>query len=329
MYTAVALLLVLALSARAQQPLEVRRGDLQIKVRVQGTVVSEDIVRLKSAVEGRVEDLDASTFTWVNDDKPLGYLANKEMALILDSHATTEQGLLEDRWKQVYQPTPIECPSECFILRKFISNKEWLKPKAILFEAALKLQAVGRVRPEDAGLIRDGQTLEMWPVNDPTNKIHARVSHYVLDFQGNKFEPGATFTIDMSPRHYFPPGTEWEGLAVPITKKNVLLVPTDALIRFGDSVYLPVRVSTGITTRELTEITAGTEQKRQILVLDDSQLNEAMRHKSEIDPSLVKQRIQDEYLKDSPKPAKAAKGESIEALPDADSQDYGEDPYAQ
>jgi hypothetical protein len=325
-FKALALSICLSSVGQAQQPLEVRRGDIQVKARVSGTVVTEDIVRLKSAIDGRVEDLSASSWTWVTADTPLGYLANKEMAAILDSHNTTEKGVLEERWKKVYQPTPIQCPSDCFILRKYIKEKEWLKPKAILFEAALKLQAVGRVRPEDAGYVKDGQVLEFWALNDPSHKLKARIAHYVLDFQGNKFEPGGSFTIDLSAGRYLPPGTEWEGLVIPVTKKNVLMVPTDALIKYEGSVYLPVRVSTGITTRELTEITAGTEQKRPILVLDDARLNQAMRHKAEIDPDLIKKRIADEYLKDNPKPKK---DDAIEPLRDPDSQDYGEDPYAQ
>lgn len=316
--------LLAAQAVLAQQPLEVRRGDLEVKVRVSGTVVAEDIVRLKSAIDGRVEDLAASTFTWIVDEKALGYLANKEMAAILDSHNTTEKGVLEERWRKVYQPTPIQCPNDCFVLRRFIKDKDWLKPKSVLFEAALKLQAVGRVRPEDAGYVKDGQAVEMWAVNEPNRKIKARIGRYVLDFQGNKYEPGGTFTIDLGPGRYFNPGTEWEGLVIPVTRKNVLMVPTDSLIRFGDAVYLPVKVSTGITTNELTEITAGTEQKRPILVLDDSKLKEAMKHKREIDPDLVRKRIQEEYLKDKPKPSKV-----LEPLREPDAPDYGDDPYAQ
>jgi len=107
-----------------QQPLEVRRGQLQIKVRLEGTVVfvPEAVIRLRGAVEGRVEDLAVSTWTWYTAGQPMGHLANKEMAAILDSHNTTEQGVMEDRWKKVYEPTPITCPDDCYVLRVFAMN---------------------------------------------------------------------------------------------------------------------------------------------------------------------------------------------------------------
>ena len=39
--------------------------------------------------------------------------------------------------------------------------------------------------------------------------------------------------------------------------ENVLLVPTHALLRFGSGIFLPVQVSTGITTLDYTELVAG------------------------------------------------------------------------
>lgn len=315
---------VWAAAARAEQPLEVKRQDLEVDVHVHGTVVARDIIRLKSTIDGRVEGVDISTYSWAADGKPLGYLANREMAAILDAHATTAAGVLEDRWRRVYAPTPIECPRDCFVLRRFVNNKDWLRPKALLFEAALSLQLVGRVRPEDAHLIRDGQTLEFWPTDDPSRKLTARVTHYVIDIQGEKVEPGGSFTVELGPGHYLDPGTEWEGRIVPLTKRNVLVVPTGSLIRYQGAVYLPVRVSTGITTPDLTEITAGVESKRQILVIDDSRLKNAFRYKQEIDYDAINKRIEQDYLKQNPR----AKREKLDTLPAPD-QTYGDDPYSQ
>ncbi|MBI3553908.1 MAG: efflux RND transporter periplasmic adaptor subunit [Elusimicrobia bacterium] len=315
-----------ASGARAQQPLEVRRGEIQVRIRVGGTVVTDDIIRLRAAVDGRVEDLNVSTGSWFTGGKSMGHLANKEMAAILDSHNTTEQGVLEDRWKKVYEPTPIQCPADCYVLRVFIKNREWLKPKTLIVEAAQKLLLIGRVRPEDARWIKDGQDLEFWSVDNPSRKFTGRIARYVLDIQGNKVDPGGTFTLVLSPSRYFDPGTQWEGLIVPMVKKGVLIVPTDALIEYGGAAYLPVRVSTGLTTHELTEITAGAKEKQDILVLDDARLKEAMRHKmkpGEGAPAQLERQVQQDYLKPEPLP-----GPKIKNLPDPDA-NYGDDPYAQ
>jgi len=310
-----------------QQPLEVRRGQLQIKVRLEGTVVivPEAVIRLRGAVEGRVEDLAVSTWTWYTAGQPMGHLANKEMAAILDSHNTTEQGVMEDRWKKVYEPTPITCPDDCYVLRVFAKNKDWLKPNGLIVEAATKLNLVGRVRPEDARWVHDGQDFEFWSVDDPTKKFTGRIANYVLDLQGNKFNPGGTFTITLSASRYFDPGTQWEGLDVALTKSGVLVVPTAALIEYQGNSYLPIRVSTGLTTNVLTEITSGVREKQPILVLDDASLKDAMRHKMrpEEAPAPIEEKVQKDYLKPETLP-----GPKIKELPSPDAT-YGDDPYAQ
>lgn len=295
-----ALLLLAASPAAAQQEAEVRRGDLKVIVHVRGSVIATDMIRLKSQIEGRVEELNASTYTWVTNGRPLGFLASKEMAAILDSNTTTIKGVVQDRWKKVYKPTPINCPDDCFLMRVFTRNKEWLKPRALLFEAAQKLQMVGRVRPEDAQYIRDGQTLDFWPVEDPSKKMKARITNYVLDIQGEKVEPGGTFTMDLSPDRYLDPGTAWEGVIIPKAKRNVLMVPTEAVTMWKGQAYVTVRVSTGITTSDFTEITAGLQEKRPVLILDDSKLGEMDRHKQDIDMPALHQR-QAEQLREKAK----------------------------
>jgi multidrug efflux pump subunit AcrA (membrane-fusion protein) len=325
--TLLAALSIAGARCSAQQPLEVRRGEIPIIVHVEGTVVTDDVIRLRAAVDGRVEDLHISTGSWFKPETVIGHLANKEMASILDSHNTTEQGVMEDRWKQVYEPTPIQCPSDCYVLRVFIKNKDWLKPKALILEAAQKLYMVGRVRPEDAQWIKDGQDLEFWPADDPTRKFKGRITRFVLDIQGEKVNPGATFTLTMSPSRYMDPGTRWEGVVVPTVKKGILIVPTDAVIQYNGSAYVAVKVSTGLTTNELTEITTGLREKEDILVLDDARLKEAMRWRMPPGqaPDAVEKKIKKEFVKpevDSTRPKK------IKSLPDPDAT-YGDDPYAQ
>ena len=314
--------------AYAQTALEVKRGQLQIKVRFTGTtvIVPDSIIRLRAAVEGRVEDLSVSTGSWFEGGRPLGHLANKEMAAILDSHNTTEQGVMEDRWRKVYEPTPIACPSDCYVLRVFIKNKEWLKSKSLLIEAAQRILLQGRVRPEDTRYVKDGQEFEFWSVDDPAKKFKGRVTNYVLDIQGGKVDPGGSFTLELSSTRYFEPGTQWEGIEVPVTKSGVLVVPTSAIIEYHGSAYIPVRVSTGLTTRELTEITGGLRDKQEVLLLDDARLKEALRHtmKLEESPTMrVEEKVKQDYLKPEPLP-----GPKIKSLPDPD-QTYGDDPYAQ
>ncbi len=325
-------LVFFAARAGAATQAKVKRGDLEVKINVGGTVVPDDIFRIKSTIEGRVESVLTSTFVWRGADQPLAFLAHKELAAMLDSKGTQNVNILEDRWQRVYRPTAARCPDTCFILKSFLKPKSWVKPESVMFEAAGTLKLVGRVRPEDAHWVRDGQELVFWPANDPKRILKGRVTKFILDIQGEKVVPGATFTLIMSPDRYFDPGTDWEGHIIPLSKKDVLYVPTAALIRGPDGTYLPVRVSTGITTLGLTEIAAGIEDKRDILVLDDEQLHGAARHKQEADLEALRRRARgltgegaSSEAYSGPSPVKKA-GKHATVI---DSTDYGEDPYAE
>jgi hypothetical protein len=273
-----AVALLLAAPASAQKAAEVRRGTLEARVKVSGTVVAEDVFRLKSSIEGRIEAVLASSYTWAGSDAPLGLLANTELAALMDARQTTPAEVLEARWQKVYQPTQIKCPADCFILGVFARTKKRVLPQAVLFEAARSLRLVGRVRPNDAHGVKDGLPVEFWPASDPKFHQRTQVERFVLDVQGQKVNPGGTFSSLLDRKRYLNPGTAWEGYVVAAVKKSALQVPTKALIRFNDSVYLPVRVSTGITTEELTELTGGVEQGKPYLIIDASEMGRAEPH---------------------------------------------------
>lgn len=320
--------------AAGQQASQIGRGDIQITVRATGTVVLHDIFRLKSSIEGRAEDIWTSTGVWAGPSQDLGILLNKEFAALLDNSGTTDKEILADRWKPVYQPARIRCPYDCYLLKSFARSKQWIRPQAVLFEAA-RLRMVGAISPQDAYLIKDGMTLEYWDVKNPAKHFYTPIANFVLDVQGQKVQPGGSFRLDavMGPKHFFPPGTQWEGIIVPIKKTKVLLVPTPSLIRFADELYLPVKVSTGLTLTDWTEITAGIEERRRFLILDDARLGNAQRHKFEIDPAQVRARVEEESRRDlgpaaEPGPASPPpQPKRSEPLPDPDAR-LGEDPYA-
>lgn len=325
-------LVFLAAHASAATQAKVRRGNLEVRVKVTGTVIADDIFRIKSTIEGRVESVLTSTYVWRGADQHLAFLAHKELAAMLDSKGTQNVDILEDRWQRVYRPTSARCPDTCFILKNFLKPKTWVKPESVMFEAASTLKLVARVRPEDVSWIRDGQDLVFWPLNDPKRRLKGRVTRFVLDIQGENVTPGGTFTLIMSPDRYFNPGTAWEGEIVPMSKKDVLYVPTGALVREGGVTYLPVRVSTGITTQGLTQITAGVEINRDVLVLDDEQLRGAERHKQEVDVEALRRRARAERGEEEvsgpalgPAPVRKTRRHA-EVIDDID---YGEDPYGE
>ncbi|MFI5363672.1 MAG: hypothetical protein ACHQ49_17035 [Elusimicrobiota bacterium] len=319
-----ALLLAAAAPALGADTGVVRRGDLIIDAKVAGTVVTEDVFRLKSTIEGRVESVIASSGSWHRSDEILTSLADKELAAMLDARGTQNQEVMQDRWASVYPPSPVRCPNSCYVLKIYAKKRAWVKPNAVLFEAAAKLKMIGRVRPEDVPLIYEGMPLTFWDVKNPSRKLTARIENYVFDTRSEREDQGASFTMIMPPDRSFPPGTEWEGEIIAPARKDVLLVPTDALIIHNGFPYLAVRVSTGLTTAELTEVTAGIDENHKYLKVPDSALRGSTRHA--YIPREAMEKRESDRQRAAGEPAEEQPAEGRPAI--IDNKRYGgEDPY--
>lgn len=319
-----AILLALGAPVFGAQATAVRRGDLLVHVKATGTSSAEGVFRLKSTIDGRLENVSAATSTWRAAGDTLALLADKDLAAMIDAKGSQDQDVVEDRWKRVYRPTPVRCPDDCYILKVFARARNWVKPQAVLFEAARALRMTGRVTGPDAALVREGMPIAYWPAGEPQRRMAGRVTQLARERDG-----GASFTLEVPRERLMPPGARWEGEIVPLRKDDVLLVPTAALIRHEGRVYLPVLVSTGVTSDDLTQITAGADERRGILVLDDSQLHGAARHSARAEAPARELISRDEEIPAAPAPRAAPPPKPAPAPRPAatNSHDDGDDPY--
>jgi len=205
---------------------------------------------------------------WFAGRTELANVLNKEMAAMVDAKATTPAAILTQRWDGVYKPTPIRCPYECFVLKTYARTQKWVQPGALLIEAARKLRLVGRIPPGYARYISEGLILTFWDKNNPSKKLQAKIEKFVLDVQGRKTQSAGTFSILLNSKNYLNPGVRWEGVIKGRAKKNVLRVPTEALIIHDNKAYLPIRVSTGVTTHKYTEIRGGIQSRNTFLLIE-------------------------------------------------------------
>ncbi|MBI4677530.1 MAG: efflux RND transporter periplasmic adaptor subunit [Elusimicrobia bacterium] len=299
----------------------VGRKDVEFQVVASGTVVADDVFRLKSSIEGRVEAVAVSVHTWVKAKTPLGFLANKEVSAIIDARGSTPQEILQERWQKLYKPVPILCPSDCFVLKAYVKERQRVMPNALLFEAAKTFRLVGRVGSEAAGLVKAGQKVKFWPVDDPSRKMEGKIADYAGVGWGDA--PGRSFALDVSNKGRLYIGTEWEGVVLITARKNILAVPTSALIAHEGSVYLPVKVSTGSVIDDLTEIGGGAEEGTTVLIIGRSQAGSAPRRSpdKEAPQSLTRRAPPQEAPDKAQRPPQA---------PEPHEDPYGEeDPYSE
>ncbi|NNN06585.1 MAG: hypothetical protein HKL90_11850 [Elusimicrobia bacterium] len=325
--------LPLAPCARAQTLDVVRRRDVLLRVQVTGTVEARGIFRLKSTIDGRIEEVRASTGSWRAPADVLATLSSTELAAMLDARGSQDKSVMLDRWGKVYRPTPIRCPDECYVLRSYLRPKSWVRPQAVLFEAARGLTMIAHVRAEDVEKLHAaGLVLTYWTDAAPENRRRTPVTALIPDSPGEA-KSAAHFEIPLSTRLYFPPGTAWSGEIIARVDHDVLAVPSAALIKSGPFYYLPVRVQTGLTADGVTEILSGVEEGRPYLLLDDTQLHGAERGGSVLPGSVsVEEAAPAEAPAAAPKPAAPAAKPAPAAPPPAPAPaakpDFGDDPYA-
>ncbi len=245
-----------------------------ITIPVQGSIVFENQEQLKAPFDGQVETADAQEQTWVKAGQPLAYLTDIKTAALLKYRGMTPKQAVLDRWKSVYSLTKVSCPQDCLIMRRFISEGQGIKTGDSLFRVAYRVALVGKISPEYARYVKNGQDLFFWHGSDTLRKKKTDVQNYSLN--KTTAPPFGVFTSFISVQHY-PRQLQWTGRIT--LAQNVLSAPTSSLITYQGKVFLPMEIVSGITTKELTEIKASEalSDHSPILVLSDAQFNKAFR----------------------------------------------------
>ncbi len=257
----------------AQSVAVARLSDISIPV--QGTIAFKKREKLEAPFDGRVETVNAQEQTWVKAGQPLAYLADTKAAALLDSRGMNPKQAVLDRWKSLYSLMKVSCPRDCLILHRFVSEGRRIKTGDPLFQVAYRVALFGKIPPEYARYVKDGQELVFWPASNALKKKKTRVQNYSLD--QTTAPPMGVFNSFIPVRRY-PQELQWAGRIT--LAYDVLAVPTSSLISYQGKVFLPMEVVSGITTKELTEIKASEALTNHspILTLKDVELNKASRY---------------------------------------------------
>lgn len=233
------------------------RGDLIMYIPVKGTVQADDILRVRSPIDGRVEIIQANAETWYHPEDALGYMASAQLAALMDSNHTTPEETLQEHWKSVFPLNPLRCPQDCFVLAISAKPKTWSHPGEVLFRVAQTLRLEGELLDEIPEGEHASGTFEMWPVSDPGQRVRVEIERLSPKRVSALLPFGANFA----------PGTAWEGRLEVMIRHNVLKVPTSALLHFKGETYLPLKVIEGASLNHETEIKLGVREGDEALIL--------------------------------------------------------------
>lgn len=248
-----ALLLVVCAGEGRAEEVRVFRGSVQETVVTFGVLKPHGFWKLSSPFSGRVEEVRAVPWQRVVPEEPLGFLVSTELARILDAAQTTDYRELQKRWEEIYRPYPLLAPFPGILVSAEASQGEEIQrgrtlmvlARNMVLEATAIAQEGARVRVGQRALVqvRRGDESERFPA--AVTKVtapHRRQKRYQVEVQPDQILYG------------FPDGTEASAKIVVAHAENVLLVPLEAVKRFGGSPYVCTAVETGLSDGKFIEV---------------------------------------------------------------------------
>ena len=259
----------------AQEILLVDEHTLAVRIKASGTVATEEVFRLRSAGDGRIETVDVSSGQWAPGSSTLATMADADMSALMDSRSTTPKSILKARWHPIYQAAPIECRKDCFILKVYVSPQETVKAHAVLFEAARRLVMSGRIIGDSSRFARDGQILAFWPKDHPESRRTIELSNYKAppEEETSSAALEGVFSRAMPETNWLAPGTSWEGTIIADSFQDPLAGPGGSLVCMGEEAFFAVSIPTGkMTLGDMKDVKMRVENGKLLLGRDRSPL---------------------------------------------------------
>ncbi|MEO0117065.1 MAG: HlyD family efflux transporter periplasmic adaptor subunit [candidate division WOR-3 bacterium] len=270
--------------------LEVKRGDIEVKVLATGTIQPYTRVEVRSPVSGRVERVEVEEGDFVEKGTVLAWISSEERVALLDAarsllesaeRSKDEELLKEARAsyeiaEKAYKPIPLTNSLAGEVISRACEPGQNVTPQTVLFVISDRLVAKVRVDEADIGKITVGQsaiiTLDAFP-NEP---VAARVAKIAREAQ----VVSDVVVYDVLVEPISVPARWASGMTANVSfmvmsKKGVLTLPNAAIReREGEKFVMvmrenrpePRRIETGATDGKLTEILAGLEEGEKVLI---------------------------------------------------------------
>lgn len=228
---------------------KVKRGNIDVKLVINGTVTPRSCVSVYPPMAGRIESMGVAEGDYVLRGRPVGVVSSAERAALLDAAATRGK---EERkkWEDVIKPALIIVPVSGKVIRRNGEPGQTVTPETELLTICDRLIVRARLTEDDIAKIQMGQSAEVTVDAIAGMRIKAKVEK--LAFHSKLVNNIHTYEIDLAVPDL--PANVLSGMGVSITftlakRTNVLLLPLSA-----------VRETTGIATVQLADDEEGTRR---------------------------------------------------------------------
>jgi macrolide-specific efflux system membrane fusion protein len=257
------------------QSFTVERGDLQITILSTGTVQPENKLDIKPPVAGRIESVLIQEGDVVKRGQIIAWMSSTERAALLDAARARGPGELK-RWEDLYKATPIIAPINGTIILRNAEAGQTVAATDAPFTMSDRLTVKALVDETDIAQIKLKQKALITLDAYPKEEIPAKVDQIAYDAKTTNNV--TTYSVDVLPDQT--PEFMRSGMTANVTfeveeKKDVLLIPSEAIKVRNGQMVATVRTAENIETREIhvgasdgkkTEVLSGLQEGETVVV---------------------------------------------------------------
>lgn len=256
----------------------VTRGDLEVTLLSSGDVQPQNRVSIKPPIAGRVEKILVNEGDKIKKGQTLAWMSSSERAALLD--VATSKGAKElSEWQELYPPTPILAPIDGTIIQRNMEAGQTFTTADAIVVMSDRLTIKANVDETDIARIKLNQKARIILDAYQNLSLEAQVVH--IAFDATTVNNVTTYIVDVAPK--VAPAQMRSGMTANVyfileLKKDILLVPTEALTQQGNKTFVKIpgeeskqdslekEIQVGVTDGKTTEVVSGINENDEILV---------------------------------------------------------------
>ncbi len=225
--------------------------DICVLVSTTGVVEPQNRVEIKPPIGGRIEEVLVKEGHKVRKGDVLCLMSSIERAALLDAaHLKGEEEL--KYWKEVYKPTPLIAPIDGQVIVRAVEPGQTVTINDAILVLSDRLIVKAQVDETDIGKVKLGQKAVITLDAYPDIKVEGRVNH--IAYESKIISNVTIYEVDILPDKIpkvFRSGMTANVDIVVQEKKNVLVIPQEAIVEKDNQKFVLVKTPTGVVKKKV------------------------------------------------------------------------------
>lgn len=288
------------ITAKSNQPqsaiVEVKRGDIEVKVLSTGTIQPYTRVEVRSPVNGRIDKIEADEGDIVKNGDILAWISSEDRISLIDAARSTLESAQKSKdeatikeaktayeiAEKAYKPVPLTNSISGEVINRSGEPGQNVTTQSVLFVISDRLVASVQVDEADIGKIMVGQEAKIVLDAFPDEPVQAKVTK--ISREAIVVSDVVVYEVMVEPLKVPAPWASGMTANVEfyvIRKPNVLVLPKSVIReREGRKIALvlasdqaePRKVETGATDGKMIEVISGLEEGDKVMQISNQDL---------------------------------------------------------